>query len=106
MADRGPSRLKRWYWNYTATREKNKAALRKLLALAENQHRLAVDQYLRQFVSDNPAYADPRRLARFERQVFAQNGEDGVIAEIFRRIGASDQPYFVEFGAGAGDENN
>jgi hypothetical protein len=51
-----------------------------------------------------PRYSDPRRLHRFEHQVFSQNGEDGVISEIFRRIGTTDR-FFVEIGVGDGLEN-
>ncbi len=50
-------------------------------------------------------YADLRRLARFEYQVFSQGGEDGAIREIFRRIGESNR-VFVELGVGNGLENN
>lgn len=50
-------------------------------------------------------YADLRRLTRFEHQVFSQGGEDGVIREIFRRIGESNR-VFVELGVGNGLENN
>lgn len=50
-------------------------------------------------------YADPRRLTRFEHQVFSQGGEDGAIREIFRRIGESNR-FFVELGVGGGLENN
>jgi hypothetical protein len=42
-------------------------------------------------------------LRAFEKRVFSQNGEDGVIAEIFRRIGTTDR-YFVEIGVGDGLE--
>ena len=52
-----------------------------------------------------PRYADPRRLARFEQQVFSQGGEDGIVRELFRRIGETDRT-FVELGAGDGLENN
>ncbi|HKE48519.1 MAG TPA: hypothetical protein VKB52_10680, partial [Rhodanobacteraceae bacterium] len=51
-----------------------------------------------------PRYADPRRLARFEHQVYSQGGEDGIVREIFRRIGETDR-VFVELGAGDGLEN-
>ena len=37
--------------------------------------------------------------------MFSQNGEDGIIAEVFQRIGAGDR-FFVEIGAGDGIENN
>jgi len=50
-------------------------------------------------------YADPRRLARHEAQVFSQGGEDGTIAEIFRRIGTASRT-FLEIGVGDGLENN
>jgi hypothetical protein len=50
-------------------------------------------------------YADPLSLGRHHAQVYSQNGEDGVVAEIFRRIGARDR-FFVEVGVGTGVENN
>lgn len=43
-------------------------------------------------------------LRRFERSRFSQNGEDGVIAEIARRVGATRQT-FVEIGASDGRQN-
>jgi len=53
----------------------------------------------------NPRYADPRRLLRHAFQVTSQNGEDGIIHEIFRRIGSTDR-VFAEIGVGDGNENN
>jgi hypothetical protein len=53
----------------------------------------------------HPRYADPRRLQRSAFQVCSQNGEDGVIHEIFRRIGPTDRT-FAEVGVGDGSENN
>lgn len=44
-------------------------------------------------------------LTGAEVGVASQNGEDGVLQEIFRRIGARDR-YFVEFGVGEGEEGN
>jgi hypothetical protein len=44
-------------------------------------------------------------LTRWELRVFSQNGEDGVLAEIFRRIGSGGR-YFVEFGIESGREGN
>lgn len=49
-------------------------------------------------------FADPRRIACAHGQVFSQNNEDGIIAEIFRRIGTRTQR-FVEVAAGDGIEN-
>lgn len=44
-------------------------------------------------------------LGTFELRVLSQNGEDGVLAEIFRRIGAPAR-FFVEFGVESGREGN
>ncbi len=50
-------------------------------------------------------HSDPRKLNKYEWTVFSQSGEDGIIAEIFRRIGIAHKT-FVEFAAGDGVENN
>ncbi len=50
-------------------------------------------------------YENPLRLNRYEHQVFSQNGEDGIIAEIFRRIDVGNKK-FLEIGIGNGLENN
>jgi hypothetical protein len=52
-----------------------------------------------------PKYANPKKLNRHEYRMFSQNGEDGIIAEIFRRIGTTNL-YFVEFGSADGAQNN
>jgi hypothetical protein len=44
-------------------------------------------------------------LSGFELRAFSQNGEDGVLAEILRRVGAPTR-YFVEFGVESGREGN
>ncbi len=45
------------------------------------------------------------RLARWGYKIYSQHEEDGMIAEIFRRIGCKSR-YFIEFGVGNGLENN
>ena len=50
-------------------------------------------------------YAEPKRLLRHGAKAYSQNDEDGIIAEIFRRIGTSSRT-FIEIGAGNGLENN
>ena len=50
-------------------------------------------------------YGYPQGLAGKELRVFSQNGEDGVLAEIFHRIGTT-TGFFVEFGVGGGLEGN
>ena len=53
----------------------------------------------------HPRYGDPRRLLRYQSQVCSQNGEDGIIHEIFSRIGTTTK-IFAEVGVGDGCENN
>ncbi len=47
--------------------------------------------------------SEPPDLTAYELRVFSQNGEDGVLAEILRRIGVTGGT-FVEFGVGDGIE--
>ena len=64
----------------------------------------ALDLFERQ-VAKCPRFADERRLLRHAFSVCSQNGEDGMIQEVFTRIGAVDRT-FVEVGVGDGTENN
>jgi hypothetical protein len=52
-----------------------------------------------------PRYAAPGRLERHGCKVWSQNDEDGILAEIFRRIGVASRS-FVEFGVTEGRECN
>ena len=56
-------------------------------------------------LENHPRYGDPRRLLRYQAQICSQNHEDGIVHEIFRRIGATDK-VFAEIGVGNGNENN
>lgn len=56
-------------------------------------------------IESNPRYQDLKRLQRYALQVNSQNGEDGIIHEIFRRVETSDR-VFAEVGVGDGTENN
>jgi hypothetical protein len=47
----------------------------------------------------------PHCLTNFEQKVACQNGEDGIIQEIFHRIGTTNK-FFVEFGIQDGSECN
>ncbi|WP_232417841.1 hypothetical protein [Methyloversatilis thermotolerans] len=49
--------------------------------------------------------ASPKGVAGYGYKVFSQSDEDGVINQIFRRIGLTNR-IFVEFGVGDGLENN
>ncbi|MGF1516019.1 MAG: hypothetical protein ACFB5Z_20300 [Elainellaceae cyanobacterium] len=50
-------------------------------------------------------YQDPKSLIPFGDKVYSQSDEDGIIREIFNRIGATSKT-FIEFGIGDGLENN
>lgn len=54
---------------------------------------------------ESERYRDPLRLLQFGYKVFSQHDEDGILQEIFHRIGAASRR-FVELGAGNGSENN
>ena len=75
------------------------------VALTEKLLNIMADDYLHKHLHNNPRYSEPGRLPGYERKVFSQGGEDGIIDEIFARIGASNR-FFVEFGVGNGLENN
>lgn len=66
---------------------------------------LEIENYLERNLYRNPKYDAPDKLTRFEYQAFSQFGEDGIIREIFRRIGTTNR-YFVEFGVEDGSETN
>src|SRR5262245_42046256 len=52
-----------------------------------------------------PRNADPKRLLRYGAKVYSQGDEDGIIAEIFKRVGTTNRT-FVEFGVENGTESN
>lgn len=54
---------------------------------------------------ENKKYQDEKRLELYGYKVYSQNDEDGILAEIFRRIGTTNK-FFVEFGVMDGLECN
>jgi hypothetical protein len=89
------------------TQRPEQASIRLMTAL----HRAMVHQntiqshLLLETLRADPRYADPRRLERFGGRSYSQNDEDGILQEIFRRIGVADKT-FLEFGVESGVENN
>jgi hypothetical protein len=75
------------------------------LAEIQNLRRVCNESLVRSLVRHDPRYSVQGSLARFEHQAFSQGGEDGIIREIFRRIG-NDSRYFVEFGVEDGRQTN
>ena len=58
---------------------------------------LGLREKLHGFIEKRQLMSQPLNLRNFDKKVFSQNGEDGIIGEIFRRIGTTDR-FFVEFG--------
>lgn len=60
---------------------------------------------LNEHLFENPKYKNSKRITHYGKTVFSQNGEDGIIHEIFNRIGTTNK-YFCEFGVEDGIESN
>lgn len=63
------------------------------------------DEYLQKHLFENLRYQDSKRLNRYEYQVHSQSGEDGIVEEIFARLGTTNR-IFVEIGVQDGLECN
>jgi hypothetical protein len=91
------SALSKWFGRVIRRELRRFDAEHGLSAIERAQLRLALQA--------TPRFQDDKRLLKFEHQVFSQGGEDGIVREIFRRIGVESRR-FVEFGVGDGLENN
>jgi len=80
---------------------------RLLAALASQQQRLTHAYYRRWFeeLRASPRAREPKRLISHGYKIFSQSDEDGIIQEIFRRVGTTDKR-FIEFGVEDGQECN
>jgi hypothetical protein len=79
-----------------------------LVLLRRLENELKAHQMIRLLdfdLQNHPRYGDLRRLLCYQSQVCSQSGEDGIIHEIFRRIGTTSR-VFAEVGVGNGIENN
>jgi hypothetical protein len=99
-------RLSQYYGKLPVIRELRRIhqALLEIEGQLARQTAEGLDGYVSNLLSAD-RYQNPKKLNRHEFQVYSQNGEDGVIAEIFRRIGTGSR-HFVEIGVGDGLENN
>jgi hypothetical protein len=66
--------------------------------------RLDVERFRMQELA-TPRYTEPKRLLRHGFKVYSQSDEDGIIQEIFKRIGVT-KGTFIEFGVETGVECN
>jgi hypothetical protein len=81
--------------------------LRAILEMRENSVLASNALYSmrRELLLSNERNRDPKRLLAHGFRGYSQHDEDGIVQEIFRRIGVTDR-VFVEFGVGDGAENN
>jgi hypothetical protein len=78
----------------------------RLVGMVQTLRQLDRDvQWLRGCLAASQKAIPAADLRNFEERICSQNGEDGILAEIFRRIGTSNC-YFVEFGVESGRECN
>ena len=77
------------------------------LGLEDKVHKIvklnALD--LRRKILNEARYGEEKRLLKYGFKGYSQNDEDGIIEEIFRRVGVANKT-FVEIGVGNGLENN
>lgn len=62
-----------------------------------NTRAYIIEDYLDKFLYRNIRYIKNKRITQYYNSIYSQNGEDGLIEEIFRRIGTTNK-YFMEFG--------
>jgi hypothetical protein len=79
--------------------------LRDINTALRTANAIAANHFIQAAVQNSEKYSNHAKLIHYERQVFSQNGEDGIVAEIFRRIKTKSK-FFVECGVGDGLENN
>ncbi len=92
--------IKKFFWHLS-----EKIGLGDIGRTAASTHALGVEDYLQKYLYRSEKAADLKWLGSYERQTYSQSGEDGVIEEIFKRIGTTNKQ-FVEFGVSQGLENN
>ncbi|MEK6280175.1 MAG: hypothetical protein AABN95_07445 [Acidobacteriota bacterium] len=102
MIDRVPRGFKskfRRVLDRATIRKPKEQALNELGALNTLLSQLIYEQTLAA-----PRTNEPRRLLKHGFKVYSQHDEDGIIEEVFKRIGSTNR-FFVEFGVGDGLEN-
>ncbi|PTB96657.1 hypothetical protein C9994_06370 [Marivirga lumbricoides] len=76
----------------------------KVTRIEELFQNIHITEYLNKNLFHNKKYTDSKRITHYHNSVFTQNGEDGIIEEIFERVGVKNKT-FIEFGA-HGIKNN
>ena len=104
QAQAAPDPLEQALASIMAGLERANQALSQGNWLAHQHYQLAGQQFIASLLA-SARYDDPARLERSGFKAYSQNDEDGILAEIFRRIGPTNR-IFVETGVENGLENN
>lgn len=91
-------------------------ALRSLIGYRHPAHFPALDlsslmlmqaaDFFRRHLFDNPKYTKSKRITAYQKRIYSVCAEDGIIEEIFERVGMTNR-VFVEMGVGhRGEQNN
>lgn len=75
---------------------RKRSLMKKILVNTDIMRQLLVQQEINN-IRCNQRYQDPKNLLTYGYKVYSQNEEDGIIREIFNRIGVTNK-VFVEFG--------
>jgi hypothetical protein len=87
------SLLKRAYRRLPVIRELD-ALNRSISSAVNRQNWLLAEIYRQMLTKDSARYHDRRRILYAESQCCSQNGEDGILHELFVRIGATNRVFF------------
>lgn len=85
-------------------RKESKKQIKRLIDLSQSSMEILAWTAIQDLLA-RPKYSDEKGLLQYGHKVYSQADEDGIIQEIFRRIGVS-QKTFIEIGVGDGLENN
>lgn len=86
-------------------RVSEKTGLAEMRRLIASSRSILIEDFIHKYLNENPRYADPKKLNRYEYNIYSQSGDDGILNEIFKRVKTTNR-YFVEFGVSNGLENN
>ncbi len=89
---------------FRAIFRKQRSMIKKILNHTTSMHQHMIQTEMAA-LRNLPRHQDPKSLAPFGHKIYSQNDEDGIIREIFNRIGTTNKT-FVEFGVDDGKECN
>jgi len=83
---------------------RQRSMIKKILGHTTSMHQYLINREMTD-LRNSPRHRDPKSLVPFGYKIYSQNDEDGIIREIFTRIGTTNRT-FVEFGVDDGKECN